>query len=413
MRFGIFYEHQLPRPWNEGDEARLFHDALEQVKLADRLGYDYAWEVEHHFLEEYSHSSAPEVFLAACAALTTNIRLGHGIRQVIPNYNHPARTAEGLATLDIISRGRLDFGIGEGATRLELGGFGIPAREKRALALEAAEQIANMLVMDPYPGYEGRGFSFPCRNIVPKPVQKPHPPMWMACTNRDTIKVAAQNGVGALAFSFLDPDEARTWAEIYYGIIKSEDCVPIGHAVNANLAMVSNFSVHHDRDEAIRRGQEGFEFFSYAINALVAHDATPGRSTLFADFLKSRAASDEEIIAARKAATRNANGIGTPQDIAEHIEAFQAAGVDQVIFLQQAGRNRHEHICESLELFAAEVMPRFRHDAAEREARKAAELEPFIEAAMGRKRWMKPLEDHEIPVVPASRARAQVNEAAG
>jgi len=411
MRFGIFYEHQLPKPWNEGDEARLFHEALAQVVLADKLGYDYAWEVEHHFLEEYSHSSAPEVFLAACAGLTTTIRLGHGIRQVIPNYNHPARTAEGLGTLDIISNGRLDFGIGEGATRLELGGFGIPAKEKRALALEAGEQIANMMAMSPYPGYEGKGFSFPCRNIVPKPVQKPHPPMWMACTNRDTIKVAAQNGIGALAFSFVDPEEAKTWADIYYGIIRSEDCVPLGHAVNAQLAMVSNFSVHPDRAEAIRRGQEGFEFFSYAVNALVAHDAYPGQSTLFEDFQKSRARSDEEIIAATKAAARNVNGIGTPDDIRAHIEAFQAAGVDQVIFLQQAGRNRHEHICESLELFAAEVMPAFKADATEREAKKAADLAPFIEAAMGRKRWMTPLGPAEVPVVPASRPRAEINQA--
>ena len=412
MRFGIFYEHQLPKPWNPGDEAKLFHDALEQVVLADRLGYDYAWEVEHHFLEEYSHSSAPEVFLAACAALTKTIRVGHGIRQVIPNYNHPARTAEGLATLDIISRGRLDFGIGEGATRLELGGFGIPAREKRALAIEAAEQIANMLVMDPYPGFEGKSFSFPCRNVIPKPMQSPHPPMWMACTNRDTIKVAASLGVGALAFSFVNPDEARAWADIYYGIIKSEDCVPIGHAVNANIAMVSNFSVHPDRDEAIRRGQEGFEFFSYAVNALVAHDAVPGRSTLFEDFQKSRAASDDEIIAARRAAKSNANGIGTPDDIRQHIAAFQAAGVDQVIFLQQAGRNQHAHICDSLELFAAEVMPAFKAEVAEREAKKAAALAPYLEAAMARKRWMKPLADHEIPVVPSSRPKAQINEGA-
>ena len=411
MRFGIFYEHQLPKPWNPGDEAKLFHDALEQVVLADRLGYDYAWEVEHHFLEEYSHSSAPEVFLAACAALTRTIRVGHGIRQVIPNYNHPARTAEGLATLDIISRGRLDFGIGEGATRLELGGFGIPAREKRALAIEAAEQIANMMVMDPYPGFEGKSFSFPCRNVIPKPMQSPHPPMWMACTNRDTIKVAASLGVGALAFSFVNPDEARAWADIYYGIIKSEDCVPIGHAVNANIAMVSNFSVHPDRDEAIRRGQEGFEFFSYAVNALVAHDAIPGRSTLFEDFQKSRAASDDEIIAARKATRFNANGIGTPDDIRQHIAAFQAAGVDQVIFLQQAGRNQHAHICESLELFAAEVMPAFKAEVAEREAKKARELAPFLAAAMARKKWMKPLADHEIPVVPSSRPKAQINEA--
>jgi alkanesulfonate monooxygenase SsuD/methylene tetrahydromethanopterin reductase-like flavin-dependent oxidoreductase (luciferase family) len=235
--------------------------------------------------------------------------------------------------------------------------------------------------------------------------------MWMACTNRDTIKVAASVGVGALAFSFLDPEEARTWSDIYYGIIKSDQCVPIGHAVNANLAMVSNFSVHPDRDEAIRRGQEGFEFFSYAINALVAHDAIPGRSTLFKDFQASRAASDDEIIAARKAAKHNANGIGTPDDIRQHIRAFQAAGVDQVIFLQQAGRNQHDHICQSLELFAAEVMPQFKADAAGREARKQAELAPYLEAAMARKRWMAPLAEHEIPVVPASRAKAQVNEA--
>ncbi|MGE3249301.1 MAG: LLM class flavin-dependent oxidoreductase [Hyphomonadaceae bacterium] len=410
MRFGVFYEHQLPRPWNEGDEARLFHEALEQVVLADRLGYDYAWEVEHHFLEEYSHSSAPEVFLAAAAARTKTIRVGHGIRQVIPNYNHPARTAEALATLDIISNGRLDFGIGEGATRLELGGFGIPAKEKRALALEAAEQIANMMVMSPYPGFEGAGFSMLCRNVVPKPVQKPHPPMWMACTNRDTIKVAASIGVGALAFSFLDPEEARGWADIYYGIIKSDQCTPIGHSVNANIAMVSNFSVHHDRAEAIRRGQEGFEFFGYAVNALVAHDVIPGRSTLFADFQRARGNRDEEIIAASRMAETLASGIGTPGDIRAHLKAFQNAGVDQVIFLQQAGRNKHAHICEALELFAAEVMGEFKADVAEREARKAEMLAPHIEAALARKKRMAPLREDEIPVVKASVKKAEVNE---
>jgi alkanesulfonate monooxygenase SsuD/methylene tetrahydromethanopterin reductase-like flavin-dependent oxidoreductase (luciferase family) len=413
MRFGVFYEHQLPKPWNEGDEARLFHHALEQVVLADRLGYDYAWEVEHHFLEEYSHSSAPEVFLAAAATLTKTIRLGHGIRQVIPNYNHPARVAEGLGTLDIVSNGRVEFGIGEGATRLELGGFKIPAKEKRALALEAGEQIANMMVMTPYPGFEGRGFSFPCRNIVPKPVQKPHPPMWMACTNRDTIRVAAANGIGALAFSFVDPEEARSWADIYYGIIRSDECVPLGHSVNANIAMVSNFSVNHDRAEAIRRGQEGFEFFGYAVNALVAHDTVPGRSRLFEDFQKARAKRDEEIIAATRMAERNVSGIGTPDDIRDHIRAFQDAGVDQVIFLQQAGRNSHEHICQSLELFAAEVMGEFKAQVAARDARKAQELAPFIAAAMARKRIMRPLADDEIPVVGASVVRAQINAAAG
>ena len=412
MRFGVFYELQLPRPWNEGDEARLFHQALEQVVLADALGYDYAWEVEHHFLEEYSHSSAPEVFLSACAALTKTIRVGHGIRQVIPNYNHPARVAEGLATLDIISKGRLDFGIGEGATRLELGGFHIPAREKRALALEAAEQIANMMTLSPYPGYEGTAFSMPCRDVLPKPVQKPHPPMWMACTNRDTIKVAASNGIGALAFSFLDPEEARNWAGIYYDIIKSDQCVPIGHAVNANIAMVSNFSLHPDRDEAIRRGHEGFEFFNYAVNALVAHDAVPGRSTLWRDYIAARGARTEEVIAAARATDAYASGIGTPDDIRRHVRDFQDAGIDQVIFLQQAGANKHEHICESLKLFADEVMGEFKAETARREADKAAALAPYIAKAMARKVWMQPLETDDIPIVPASKPRAQTSQTA-
>ncbi|HMM14690.1 MAG TPA: LLM class flavin-dependent oxidoreductase [Parvibaculum sp.] len=410
MKFGVFYELQLPKPWKKGDEARLFHEALDQVVLADRLGYDYAWEVEHHFLDEYSHSSAPEVFLSAAAARTSRIRIGHGIRQVIPNYNHPARTAEGLATLDIISNGRVEFGIGEGATRLELGGFDIPAREKRAMALEAAEQIANMMVLDPYPGFEGKYFSMPCRNVLPKPVQEPHPPMWMACTNRDTIKVAASLGLGALAFSFVDPKEAQVWSDIYYGIIKSEQCVPIGHSVNANIAMVSNFSVHKDRAEAIRRGHEGFEFFGYALNALVAHDTVPGRTDMWGDYIRARGNRTEEVIEAAARADQIATGIGTPDDMRAHLKAFQSAGVDQVIFMQQAGRNRHDHICESLELFAAEVMPEFKADAAAREERKARELQPFIEAALARKNWMKPLADHEIPVVKASVARAQVNQ---
>ena len=409
MRFGVFYEMQLPRPWAPDDERRLFHEALEQVELADRLGYDYAWEVEHHFLDEYSHSSSPEVFLAAAAARTRRIRLAHGIRQVIPNYNHPARTAECLGTLDIISNGRVDFGIGEGATRLELGGFGIKAKEKRAMALEAAGQIANMMVLEPYPGFEGQYFTMPCRNVLPKPVQKPHPPMWMACTNRDTIKVAASLGLGALAFSFLDPEEARTWSNIYYDIIRSEQCVPLGHTVNANLAMVSSFSIHRDRAEAIRRGHEGFEFFRYALNALVAHDTVPGRTNLWGEYLEKRGNRTEEMVAANIDGSRS-SGIGTPQDMCSHLEGFQEAGVDQVIFLQQAGRNRHSQICESLELFASDVMPAFKGDVEAREARKRAELAPYVEAALARKPWMKPLAEHEVPVVRASVAQAQINQ---
>mgnify|MGYP001395641698 FL=1 len=409
MRFGVFYELQLPRPWNEGDEHRLFSEALEQIVLADRLDFDFAWEVEHHFLDEYSHSSAPEVFLAAAAGLTKSIRLGHGIRQVIPNYNHPARTAEGLATLDLLSNGRVEFGIGEGATRLELHAFGIPAREKRAMALEAAEQVCNMMVLTPYPGFEGNSFSMPCRNVLPKPLQKPHPPLWMACTNRDTIKVAARNGIGALAFNFIDPDEAQTWSNSYYDTIKSDECVPLGWSVNANLAMVSAFSMHEDRAEAIRRGQDNFEFFRYSQQKLVAEDFVPGCSNMWEEFMEARGdASDQLIQAALAHSEFDGAGIGTPDDMRRHLKDLQNAGVDQVIFLQQAGRNTHQNICESLELFAKSVMPEFSRDAQKREDQKSKELAPYIDAALARKNYMQPLAPSEIPVVKASVKSAKV-----
>ena len=396
MRFGVFYELQLPKPWTEDSEHRLIHEAIEQVELADRLGIDHAWAVEHHFLDEYSHCSASDVFLTALAARTEKIRVGFGIRQVIPNYNHPSRTAESVAMLDLISNGRVDFGIGEGATRLELHGYGIPAKRKRALSLEAAEQIANMMAMDPYPGFEGEGFSMPCRNVLPKPHQKPHPPMWLACTNRKTIEVAARNGLGALAFTFVDPEEAKTWADTYYSIIKSEECVPLGHSVNANLAVVAGFSLHEDPEESRRRGEDGFAFFRYAINALIANDIKPGRTTLWEEY---------EALKDRDLPTIGAPGIGTPEEFAQFIREFQGVGVDQIIFLQQGGKNRHDHICESLELFANRVMPEFVAGREEREAAKAEELAPYIEAALARKEWMQPLADEEIPIVFASGER--------
>ena len=388
MKFGVFYEHQLPRPWHEGDEHKIYQQALDQVELADRIGIDHAWEVEHHFLEEYSHSSAPEVFLAACSQRTKQIRLGHGIVLMPPGYNHPARVAERVAALDLVSNGRVEFGTGESSSIMELGGFGVAPIEKRAMWTEAVEQCLNMMVMDPYPGFDGRYFSMPCRNIVPKPMQKPHPPVWVACSNRETIKLAARLGIGALTFAFVDPAEARQWVDDYYRIFK-EECVPIGHAVNPNIAMVTGFSVHADRDEAARRGEDGFRFFGYALaHHYVFGEHRPGRTDIWANFEKARHALPP--------AGPN-RGIGTPDDLRAHLTSFEAAGVDQVAFIQQGGRNKHEHICEALELFAREVMPEFKEREAARQQRKAEELAPFIEKAMARKQRMASLADDAIP----------------
>src|ERR671928_758375 len=182
MRFGIFYEHQEPRPWDEGSTERLLQNALDQVQLADRLGFDYVWEVEHHFLEEYSHSSAPEVFLAAASQRTKRIRLGHGIVQIPPQFNHPARVAERAATLDLISGGRLELGTGEASSQMELGGFGVDRARKRAMWEEGIDAVARMLVEEPFAGADGDFVHMPPRNVMPKPKQRPHPPLWVACS---------------------------------------------------------------------------------------------------------------------------------------------------------------------------------------------------------------------------------------
>jgi alkanesulfonate monooxygenase SsuD/methylene tetrahydromethanopterin reductase-like flavin-dependent oxidoreductase (luciferase family) len=240
------------------------------------------------------------------------------------------------------------------------------------MALEAAEQIANMMVLAPYPGFEGTHFSMPCRNVIPKPVQKPHPPMWMACTNRDTIRVAARNGLGALAFAFVDPDEARTWSAIYYDTLKSDDCVPLGHTVNANLATVSAFSIHPDRAEAIRRGQDGFEFFFFAVNALVAQDAQPGRSHLWESFQKMRGNRTSELAARAHEAGYQGAGIGTPDDM----RLAASGGRRQVIFRQQASHNRNTRSWPRLAL-RREIAPEFQRRPPTRRA-EARRLAPFV-----------------------------------
>src|SRR3954449_5679306 len=248
MRFGIFYEHQLPRPWDGGAEQRLISDALEQIELADRLGIDYVWEVEHHFLEEYSHSSASEGFLAAASQRTERIRLGFGIVAIPPGYQHPARVAEKVAMLDLVSNGRCEFGSGETSSGAELEGFDVDRETKREQWDEALDVITRMFVEQPFAGWDGRFVRMPPRNIVPKPVQQPHPPLWVACSRRETIKLAAEKGIGALTFSFIEPEEAKEWVDEYHAIIASERCVPGGFAVNPRFAVVLPMMLHGDEE---------------------------------------------------------------------------------------------------------------------------------------------------------------------
>jgi alkanesulfonate monooxygenase SsuD/methylene tetrahydromethanopterin reductase-like flavin-dependent oxidoreductase (luciferase family) len=354
MKFGIFYELQLPRPWAPGDEHRLYQNALEQIELADRLGYDHAWQVEHHFLEEYSHSPVPESFLAAASQRTKQIRLGHGIMQL--TTNHPARVAEKIATLDLLSNGRCEFGMGESASITELEPFGVEMENKREIFEEAVRAIMPMFKDGPSE-HQGKYFNMPLRQVVPKPLQKPHPPLWIACSQLETLAKCGEWGMGALGFQFVSADAAHAWVHAYYNAFVKRQKKLADYVTNPNLALVS-FFMCAPTDEEARARADGDTFFQFALRFYAAAPSRrrppAGTVNMWDEYQKWKQANPD----AHQAALRGGL-IGSPETIRRKLRRFQSSNIDQVVLLNQAGRNTHEHICESLELFAREVMPEF------------------------------------------------------
>jgi alkanesulfonate monooxygenase SsuD/methylene tetrahydromethanopterin reductase-like flavin-dependent oxidoreductase (luciferase family) len=369
MKFGIFYEHQLPRNWDEDSEHKLFKQSLDQIELADKLGFDYAWEVEHHFLEEYSHSSAPEVFLGAASQRTKNIRLGHGIIQI--TTNHPARVAEKVATLDLVSDGRVDLGLGEGASVTELHPFNLRFRDKRDVWEDGVRCVLPMFWNHGWE-YEGEYFKFPKRAIVPKPLQKPHPPLWVACSQLDTIRYAAHRGMGSLCFKFADLNSARAWVNAYYNTYLRDLEKLCDYQTNPNIAVVSGFMCAETDEEAWRKA-DGWTFFQFALQLYNKEGPFEPGSMNFWD----RYQEWKQTPAGQK--RTGSELIGSPDTIRARLAELEAANVDQVILLNQAGKNTHEDICSSLQLFAREVMPEFHAREAEHQKWKDAVLAGEIE----------------------------------
>ena len=276
--------------------------------------------------------------------------------------------------------------MGESASRLEIEAFGIDPAKKRDMWVESVRETAKMMTQDPYQGYQGTYFSMPPRNVMPKPLQKPHPPIWIACSSRETIKFAAKNGIGALTFAFVDPAEAKSWVDDYYHVFETE-CEPIGQTVNANVAMITGFSCHQDEQTALRRGLEGFRFFQFALAYYYIDGShTPGQTDIWQRFQEQKSSQQNG----------NRGAIGTPDQLRDHLEKFETAGVDQVIFLQQAGNNQHSDICDSLKLFADVVMPDFKRREKILAQQKAERLAPAVQRALG---GIDPFERFEPPLV--------------
>lgn len=360
VKFGLLYELEYARPWPANFERDLFHQALEQIELADQVGFDCVWEVEHHFLSEYSHSSAPEVFLGAVSQRTKRIRLGHGV-VLLPNaYNHPVRIAERIATLDILSDGRVEFGTGRSGTPAELEGFGIDPAESRAMWEEAVSIIPRMWMEDPF-SWSGKYFSMPPRSVVPKPLQKPHPPMWVAASSPTTFLEAGKRGLGVLCFILGEPARLAHRVESYREALKC--AVPVAGIVNDQVAGFTVTLCLEDEAEARAVGGPAAMWYTAKLGNIVGD----WRGKVIPGYEYYSQMNDE----ARDLTRRDfggllANGtycIGDPEECIRVIKLYEAAGVDQLICFMQAGRVPHEAIMRSIKLFGERVIPAFQPTA--------------------------------------------------
>jgi len=363
VKFGIIYELQMQKPWNGDTEYRTYHDALDQIELADKVGFDYVWEVEHHFLPEYSHSSAPEVFLAAVSQRTKNIRIAQGVALLPYPFNHPIRVAERAAALDIVSNGRFDLGTGRSITEQELGGFGIDPADSRPMWEEAVRMIPKMWTQETF-SWEGDYFVVPPRNVLPKPVQKPHPPLWMACTQPESFRIAGSLGLGALSFGFIAPGVLEASQALYREAAKNAE--PVGEFANKQFAATAFACVAPTDEEALEVGRPAAQFFQESIGILFVPWGKKKDAPSSYQYYVSLAQMIEERLRQsdgsqfQEAWESGALCIGSVERCRRVMERYAETGVDQVILMIQAGRIPHEKAMQTIRLFGEEIIPEFR-----------------------------------------------------
>ncbi len=356
MQFGLLYEMETPRPWNKRSSYNVYHEALAQVELADSVGFDYVWEVEHHFLEEYSHSPAPEVFYGAVSQRTKNIRIAHGVRLLPHRFNHPIKVAEQAAVLDILSNGRMDLGTGRSTTAQELDGFGVDYERTRLEVREALDVIVKAWT-DEILEYEGETISVPPRMVVPKPIQEPHPPMWMACVAPDSYEMAANRGLGVLSFNF-NWEQVQKTVDIYRTACQDRNDV-LSQVINDRFAGVAICHVAESKDEE-QAGIEGARWFLHHVAKLF--EPLMAKNNLYSyEYLRQLfdLGADANDLNDQQIKDHPMVTVGNPDEVARKLEKFEQGGLDQVIFFKQAGRIPHQYIMRSIRRIGEHLVPEY------------------------------------------------------
>ena len=375
MKFDLLYELQMPKPHDARSEYRCYHEALEQIELADRMGFHTVWAVEHHFLTEFAHSSAPEVFLSAVAQRTKRIRIGHGVVLLPHRFNHPIRVAERVAALDILSDGRVEFGTGR-SSQYEQAGFEVDTEASREMWQESLEMIPRMWTEEPFE-HRGKFLNVPPRNVIPKPLQKPHPPIWMAATSPQSWEIAGRNGIGILGLTiFVSVPQLADRVRAYRKAV--QQAKPVGKFVNDKVGAFTIVHVADTKEQAVANGgtEAAINYLLYAFRVLggFADPSDRGMQREYAE-LEIKSTPYRDLIAKEYPIIVKMQKnectfedldqedmviVGDVDHCIRKVERYQAAGLDHFIALMQADRIPHEAVMRSIELFGKEIIPRFR-----------------------------------------------------
>ncbi|WP_419997525.1 LLM class flavin-dependent oxidoreductase [Streptomyces boninensis] len=362
MKLDVLYEVDVPRPWpaphpqgQRQAEQRAYREAVEQIRLADRVGFHTVWAVEHHFREGRSHMPASEVFLGHLAGLTEQIRLGFGVTLTPFGFTPPQRIAEKVATVDILSGGRVEWGTGR-STPMEQTAFGVDIATSRDDWREAIEIVCGMW-REEYFAYESERFSFPRRMVTPKPAQDPHPPVWMAATSSGSSQVAGANGLGLLSFSIMQPLEAMAAQIAAY----REAAAAVRPLTDVTTNKVAAYTlvhcpggrgpVHPKVWDSVAWWYKNLAMFTLEWEL---HHLTEEEQNRTFPLLKPIIEGDVPV---ERFDAGDMIIIGDTETCVEKMKRYADLGVDELICYVQWGYLEHQDILRTIEILGKEVIP--------------------------------------------------------
>ena len=363
MKLDLLYEVDVPKPWDgahpygqRSAEQRAYAEAIEQIRLADSLGFHCSWHVEHHFREGRSHSPAPEVLIGALSQVTEQIRLGFGVTLMPHGFTSPVRVAEKVATADVLSGGRVDWGTGR-STPMEQTAFGVDRELSRDQWREAIEAVVGAWESE-YFEFHGQHWDFPRRMVTPKPVQDPHPPCWMAATSDGSAEVAGSLGLGLLSFSILQPIE-RMAEHIRQYRAGAARATPITRVATNKVAA---YTLVHCADSMAQCEANGIwdsvwwwykNLAEFTREWELPHLSQEEQDRVF-PLLKRQLDGDFD---AHEFDDADMIIVGDPEQCLEKMTRYEELGVDQLICYVQFGHLEHEAVMRTIELLGTEVIP--------------------------------------------------------